>query len=174
MIVVHLTADKPGVYSGSVNYSDVHGAFPLLEKNSITIAGALVNGLRYGTKISVLHDGGTLQIHHDEFADTIEFKDCDSLTILAAAGTNYVMDFAKIADNAHYRGEPPHARIAQQIQAAEALPYDKLKAAHVADYQSLFNRFSIDLGTSPRLNRGCRRMRAGKKPPRKPIPSSSN
>jgi len=146
--VIHLSADKPGSYTGSVDYSDVHRALSVVEGNTITVSGALVNGLRYGTQIAVLHDAGMEQTHHDDFGDKIEFKDCNSLTILVAAGTSYAMDYTKIADNARYRGAPPNARIARQLRAAETQPYENLKAAHISDYQSLFDRFSIDLGTS--------------------------
>src|SRR5262249_24877475 len=59
-------------------------------------------------------------------------------------GTDYLMDYAK-----HYRGEPPHARVHRQIQDVSRKSYDTLRAAHIKDYQSLFNRVSLDLGTTP-------------------------
>lgn len=149
VVVIHLTADKPGSYSGSVAYTDAHEALSVIDGNNIAVNGGFVNGLRYATQIIVLNDGGAQQAHHDEYHDTIEFKGCDSFTILAAAGTNYVMDYGKIADNAHYRtATSPGGLVAERARAAAALPYPALKAAHVADYQSLFNRFSIDLGPS--------------------------
>src|ERR1700677_740482 len=76
------------------------------------------------------------------------------------------MDYAKIRDNARYGGEIPHDRLSREIDAAGSLSYEKLKAAHVADYQSLFNRFSIDLGPSTDEQRALptdvRRGRAAK------------
>ena len=43
---------------------------------------------------------------------------------------------------------PPHDTLTRQIDTAGSLTYEQLKAAHLADYQSLFNRFSVDLGQS--------------------------
>jgi alpha-L-fucosidase 2 len=73
----------------------------------------------------------------------LEFKNCDSLTLLIAAGTDYVMDYAK-----YYHGENPHARIAKLIEKASKESYDSLKAAHKKDFHSLFNRVELNLGKS--------------------------
>jgi alpha-L-fucosidase 2 len=70
----------------------------------------------------------------------------NSVTILLAAGTDYLADFSK-----HWRGDDPHAKVKRQIDAAAKRPYDELLSRHLADYQSLFNRLQLDLGkTNPR------------------------
>jgi alpha-L-fucosidase 2 len=81
VIVIHLTADKPGSYSGSVLFDDAHSGVDDVAGNRITIPGCLENGLRYETQIAVLNDGGSQAPHRDEYGDSIEFKDCDSVTI---------------------------------------------------------------------------------------------
>ena len=48
-----------------------------------------------------------------------------------------------------YRGEDPHAAIEKRLAAAARKSYDALKAAHVADFQSLFNRVALDVGATP-------------------------
>jgi alpha-L-fucosidase 2 len=53
----------------------------------------------------------------------------------------------------NWRGEPPHQRLAKQLQAASAKPYDELRAAHVKGYQALFNRLRLDLGAAPSQRR---------------------
>ena len=73
----------------------------------------------------------------------IEFQGCDSFTLLIAAGTDYAMDFAK-----HYRGEDPHARVTAKLDAAAKKSFSQLQAAHVADYQALFQRVSANFGQS--------------------------
>lgn len=73
----------------------------------------------------------------------LEFKNCDSLTLLIAAGTDYAMDYAK-----NYHGTDPHARVTAQIDSAAKKTFAELKGEHVADYQSLFNRVSVDFGKS--------------------------
>ena len=143
-----LSADQPGKYTGSLSFTDAHGVISVVEKNRIICAGGLENELRYETQVLVLNEGGTQQVRHDEYGDTIEFTNCDSVTIIATAGTDYAMDYAKF-----YRGAPPHERLSRAIETAGAHSYEDLKAAHIADYQSLFNRFSIDLGTSTAAQR---------------------
>ncbi len=139
VLVVRLTADKPGNYTGSIELKDSHDAKTLAQKNLLMFAGALANGLKYEAQVNVLHDGGSLQTN----GTTIEFKNCDSLTLIFAAGTDYVMDHSK-----NYRGENPHARVTQQVNMAAKKSYAKLKAAHKKDFQELFNRVAFDLGKS--------------------------
>lgn len=149
VIVIHLTADRPRSYSGSVDFTDAHNRLSLFDKNRITIPGGLLNDLRYETQILVLNEGGSLKVNGGRYEERLEFKDCNSLTILTAAGTNYVMDHRQ-----HFLSkENPHQKITRQIDAAATQNYEKLKRTHVADYQSLFNRFSIDLGASSEKQR---------------------
>ena len=166
VIVVRLAADKPGSYSGSVGFNDAHSGLMEVKDRRMTISGCLDNGLKYETQILVLNEGGSQQVRRDEYGDSIGFENCDAVTIIATAGTTYGMDYAKIADNAHYRGAPPHERLTKQIDAAGAVSYENLKATHKTDYQSLFKRFSIDLGASTEAQRtlptDLRRARAAK------------
>ena len=72
------------------------------------------------------------------------FENCDSVTLLLAADTNYLNRRDK-----GWRGEHPHERVSAQIAAAAKRPYADLLAEHVADYQSLYGRLSLDLGDTP-------------------------
>ena len=140
VLVVRLTADHPHAYTGSLNLTDMHGGAITAAEGGITSAGALPNGLRYEAQVRVLGEGGEVTTDDNK----VSFQDCDSLTLLLACGTNYVMDAAR-----HWRGSDPHERVARQIGTAAAKPYSALKAAHLKDYQALFGRVSLDLGASP-------------------------
>ncbi|MDF2441159.1 MAG: alpha-L-fucosidase 2, partial [Abditibacteriota bacterium] len=140
VLVVRLTADRPGRYSGHMALTDGHQAPVIAQSNRLVAAGALENGMKYETQLAVRHEGGTLRVEGDRIA----FNNCNSLTFLLAAGTDYVMDSAR-----QWRGEAPQQRVARQIEAASAKSDGALKAAHVKDYQSLFNRVKLDLGHSP-------------------------
>jgi alpha-L-fucosidase 2 len=54
------------------------------------------------------------------------------------------MDYSR-----HYRGQDPHPAIQRRLAVAARKGYDALRAAHSADYQSLFNRVSLNVGTTP-------------------------
>ncbi len=139
VLVVRLTADKPGSYGGTIELDDFHKSPTQAEGNGLDFSSALPNGLKYEARLAVLHEGGDLQASDGK----ISFQNCNSLTLIFAAGTDYAMDCAK-----GYRGDDPHDRLTGAIKAASAQSYDELKRAHVQDFQSLFNRVSLDLGTS--------------------------
>ncbi|MDQ2798856.1 MAG: glycoside hydrolase N-terminal domain-containing protein [Armatimonadota bacterium] len=140
VLVVRLTADKPGAYTGVLRLADAHGQKTTAHDGDLTISGALPNGLKYEAQVRVIADGGSVQAD----GNCLSFTKCDSLTLLMAAGTNYAMNFA-----AHYRGEDPHGRVSRQIASAAGQSYESLQAAHVKDYQALFGRVHLDLGASP-------------------------
>ncbi|HEX8234813.1 MAG TPA: glycoside hydrolase family 95 protein [Abditibacteriaceae bacterium] len=139
VLVMRFSADKPGRYTGSIELNDSHQAPSITQQKGFAIVGALKNGLRYEWQMRVINSGGTLQVNGSQIA----FKDCDSLTLLVAAGTNYAMKYAS-----SYRGEDPHARVTKQADAARRKSYKRLKAEHVQDFQNLFNRVTINVGKS--------------------------
>ncbi len=127
-------------FSGSVTLKGAHGEQTKANGNSLTFTGALSNGLKYETKLVALHDGGSFRAADDK----LEFAGCNSVTLLVAAGTDYVMDHAR-----KYRGEDPHPAIERHLAAAARKGYEALKAAHIADFQSLFQRVAVDFGGTP-------------------------
>jgi alpha-L-fucosidase 2 len=137
VMVVQLSADKPGSYTGSIELKDSHNAGCNVSGNRITVSGALSNGLKYEWQLLVLTDGGSVQAKDG----AIQFTNCSKLTLLAAAGTDYAMDYAT-----KYRGADPHARIVAELEAAGKKSYGALKAEHVRDFESLFNRETLNLG----------------------------
>ncbi|HEY5480396.1 MAG TPA: glycoside hydrolase family 95 protein [Verrucomicrobiae bacterium] len=140
VMVLKFSADRPGACTGTVQLQGAHKEMTAAAGSSLTFAGTLEDGLKYEAKLVALNDGGTLQSGDGK----LEFKDCNSLTLLVAAGTDYALDYAR-----NYRGENPHAPVEQRLAAAAAKQYDDLKAAHVAEYKSYFNRVALDVGATP-------------------------
>ena len=139
VIAIQLTASRPGSYTGILSLEDAHQAATLSTANTLQASGQLVNKLKYESRVQVLHHGG--DIHTSD--GTISFKNCSSITILIDAGTDYAEDFSK-----SYRGPDPHQRILNQLREASTKSYEALKAEHIADYERLFGRVSLDLGQS--------------------------
>jgi alpha-L-fucosidase 2 len=138
VLVLRYTADRPGAYNGTLKLADAHAARTTATGNLLTAGGKLANGLQYETAINVVNTGGRVTASAD---GTLHIENVDALTIFVAAGTNY------LADRAHgWRGDAPHERIDRQLRAAAAKTYADLRAAHVADYQRLFRRVSLNLG----------------------------
>ncbi|HEX7619269.1 MAG TPA: glycoside hydrolase N-terminal domain-containing protein, partial [Verrucomicrobiae bacterium] len=156
VLVVRLTADKPGSYTGSIELNDSHGAPAVANNNRFSEVGALTNGLKYEAQLIAINAGGSLGSAGVSPASstrqreagapdgsTLNFSNCDSLTLVVGAGTDYAMDYAK-----NYRGEDPHARVTKLVKKASAKKYDALKAAHEKDFHSLFDRVALNVGRS--------------------------
>lgn len=138
VMVFRFTADKPGSHSGTITFKDEHDAKAVITPNRLTVAGKLKNGLQYESQILVLNEGGTLT----STPTGIAFQNVTSLTLVVGAGTDYLNQRAK----GWRTGEAPHRLVAEQLDKAAKRPYTELLAAHVKDYQALFNRVRLDNG----------------------------
>jgi alpha-L-fucosidase 2 len=137
---MRLTADKPGSYTGTISLRDAHNGIISAAGNRLTAPSRIANGELYETQAEVKNDGGTVAVS----GSTITFANCDSLTILMDARSNYSSDYA-----AAWRGDAPHDGLTKQIDAAGTKSFEQLKAAHLADYHLLFDRCVLNLGASP-------------------------
>ena len=163
VMVVHLSADKAGAYTGRLWLTDMHGAKITAEGNRLTASGRLGDGgLDYESQLVVLNLGGKIRIETvpNLAGDNpltgvpgaektklpsacLVFEGCSSLTLILGADTNYVPDRAR-----NWRGPAPHASVTQRVDDAATQSVKALFDEHVADYQSLFNRFRLDLGST--------------------------
>lgn len=139
--------------SGRISLKDAHEGNVSARGGRITAAGDLKGGtfkgygakkpyelyLSYEAQISVVSQGGKIVAD----GDGLKFEGCDGLTILLAAGTDYL----NLRDQG-WKGEYPHRRISGRLAKASALSFDDLLRNHTKDYQKLFNRVRLDLGTS--------------------------
>ncbi|HZL78208.1 MAG TPA: glycoside hydrolase family 95 protein [Candidatus Limnocylindrales bacterium] len=143
ILAAQFTADKKAAYTGSIELVDSHNAKIVAAGNRLTASGTLNNGMKFEWQLLVLNQGGSVSLVTDTNAARLEFKNCDSLTLLIAAGTDYVFDYAK-----NYHGEDPHAQVTAQMDAAAKKSFPELIAEHIKDYQAMFNRVSADFGKS--------------------------
>jgi len=139
VIVLRFSADRKARYSGRLLLTDMHGARTVASGLGLVARGALANGLRYASQVQLQHEGGTVRAE----GQALVFSGCDALTLVLGAGTSYAPDAAR-----HFRGPDPAARVAAQAAAAAARPYAVLRAEHERDHRALFDRVSIQLGTS--------------------------
>ncbi len=139
VMVLHYAADQEGAYSGLIHMSDAHGSAPTAAGNKITFSRNLPNGIAYEAELLVKNVGGQLAVENGG----IRVTGAKELTLLLAAGTNYVQDY-----NQGFLGDLPHAKVEKILAEASGKNFADLETAHVADYQSYFNRCQIDLGAS--------------------------
>jgi alpha-L-fucosidase 2 len=143
VIAMRLSADKPGGYTGTIRLIDAHNALTTARMNHLIISGALDNGLKYNAQLTVLNEGGSVAIDGTQ----LRLIGVDKLTLYLAARTDYLNQSAK-----GWRGTDPGLRVANDLDRAASTGYDRLRSDHIADYQALFNRVTIDFGpTEPAM-----------------------
>ncbi|SMP43849.1 alpha-L-fucosidase 2 [Neorhodopirellula lusitana] len=153
VIVVHLTADQPGALSGRVRLTDMHDAKidSLVSADGhpkLTSVGTLGNGFAYEAQLVAQCDDGTVAIDdHSDSSRNLRFENCNSLTLILAAGTNFAQDHTK-----QWLGDHPHDSVTARVSGAAQQDVTALTNRHVEDHQAIFRRFAINLGTtSPEL-----------------------
>lgn len=158
VVVIQLTADKPAAYSGRIWLTDMHGAQISATKGRLSSVGRLENGFEYEAQLRVLNQGGEVMQSIDPAVPenqwkialpqtSLSFRKCNSVTLILGAGTNFVQDFTR-----EWLGVHPHAAVTKRVDSAAKKKAGMLLNEHLQDYQSLFRRFSLDLGTtSPEL-----------------------
>ena len=158
VMVFRFTADQPGALSGSVALTDAHQATIAAANDTLTSAGSLAGytfkggsskkkpgenyalALTYEAQVRVLHDGGTVKAEGAK----VTFTNANTITLILSAGTDFVQDRSR-----GWKGEAPHGKVASLLDSAAKRSWDDLLAEHLRDYQGLFKRVSLDLGTSP-------------------------
>jgi alpha-L-fucosidase 2 len=157
VLVARFVADQPGQYSGTIEMADSHKGQCAVTADRMRVSGHLNNGLKYEWQVMILPDGGSVEPDGSALA----LKNCNGFIVLLAAGTDYAMNPA-----AHFRGPDPDVRVSAQLDAAAAKGYEMLKVEHLGDYQSLFGRVTLDLGSSDDSQRALptdkRRLEASK------------
>ncbi|GAA2317883.1 hypothetical protein GCM10010149_82870 [Nonomuraea roseoviolacea subsp. roseoviolacea] len=142
VIVGRLSADHGGKISFTLRHTSPHKDKTVTASGGrLTVRGRLAdNAMTFEAQVRVIAQGGT----RTDAGDKITVTGADSAVFVLSAGTDYADTYPA------YRGADPHAKVTEAVDAAAAQSYDALRAAHVADYRTLFDRVRLDLGqTAP-------------------------
>ncbi len=152
VIVVRLTASRAGQIAFDARMqTPQHASVEATADGDLVMRGVngdgagstadgrpMTGALRFEARVRVLPTGGTRRVS----GDALIVRDADAVTLLIAAATSYRTYEDVTAD--------PAARVAAALEPASRKSVDTLRAAHVRDYQQLFNRVTLDLGPSKR------------------------
>ena len=134
VIVIHLTADKPGNINFSARFDRRDATYSSGADNRIILQGKLE--LDYEAQVVPFVEGGTVESKDGE----LKVENADQVTLLLNGATSYV-DEKDLTGSATANCESP-------LKAAASRTFDELRKAHVEDYQALFNRVSLDIGST--------------------------
>jgi len=145
VIAVRLTADKPGHISCQVRFQANREPCKVttLGADTLVIAGDAREDMHSDGKTGVslvgwvraIPEGGEMTAR----GDSLEVGNANAVTLLIALNTTF-------------GGAQPAALCGEQIAAAAQHSYAMLRRRHVADYQTLFRRVSLDLGPATAKN----------------------
>jgi len=157
VLVARFTSDPPGKISFTVrldrdrrntsdewkNGSSIEpktgpNASPELEgrvdgNNQLWMHGRLWNnqGMQFDAVLRLLPEGGEISSE----GNVLHVKNADAVTLLHTAATDF-------------RSGNPREKCIQWLDAAAAKSYEDLRKRHIEDYQGLFHRVELDLGSS--------------------------
>ncbi|MEC3908481.1 glycoside hydrolase N-terminal domain-containing protein [Tamlana sp. 2201CG12-4] len=145
VMAVHLKSDARGKIGFSIRQAFTQESNEIIvEGNEIHVKGKINgNNRQYEVKIKVLHDGGKLS---DE-KGTLTLTGANNAILLYTAATEYK------AVAPLYNGANPVAITRKCIDKAVKKGYEQLKADHIADYRSLYDRVSLEMDGDPTLEK---------------------
>ena len=142
VIVLRLTADRPGKVSFTASFSSPQTSASSAEGHTLTLtgisgeAGGIPGSVKFEALARVKAEGGNVSAETDHLAVT----GANAVTLFLFIGTSY-KSYLDVSGDAH-------AQVQMPLDAAQSLSYEHLRQAHVGDYQKLFHRVGIDLGVS--------------------------
>ncbi|GHO46082.1 glycosyl hydrolase family 95 catalytic domain-containing protein [Ktedonospora formicarum] len=164
LLVVRLTSDTSHALSLTAHLESVH-PFTCIPNGSHTIrmtghcprhvdpdyfptADSIIydhgedsHGMRFETQLQAIVEGGRITADED---GTLRVENAHTVTFFLSAATSY-RGFASRPDlPAHALEQSCTTRLAEGISKG----YNILREAHISDYQRLFQRVALDLGTS--------------------------
>jgi alpha-L-fucosidase 2 len=140
-MVMRFTADKPAQISFTLQMPSPHANAETRALNADTMAldGQVeTDGLRFESRVRVVNAGGRVTTS----GDAITVENADAVTLFLVAATSF-KNFQDI-------GADPAGRCASDLKSVSKRGFNSVLAAHLADYQNLFQRVKLDLGHNDR------------------------
>jgi alpha-L-fucosidase 2 len=147
VLVVRLTASKPGALSFSAKFECLHPVRDtvVVGTNRLALRGRVrdteertkskfANPLRFEAQVEARADGGSVTVSERG----LEVKGANAVTLLLCAATSF-KNFRDVSAN-------PTEACERALNSVTGKSYDSLRQAHVADHQKLFRRVALDMG----------------------------
>ena len=144
IMIVKLTADKPGKISFKSTLTRPEKFITTSEDNQLIMQGALSNGkggngLQYITRLTAVNKNGTVKYSN---ANLI-VENADEVTLLLTASTDYILEYPL------YKGRAFKTITNTNLENGKQQTYEALLKAHKDDYQKYYKRVSLNLTSKP-------------------------
>jgi alpha-L-fucosidase 2 len=144
VIIVRLTADKPGSLTFTAGASTQHTPSSVTTKgNDLLIVSGTTSDhegvksvVHFTSLIKTVLEGGSMTADGKQ----LDVKNADAATIYISVATNFVSYNDVSADESK--------RAENYLINALRVPYSQLLVSHTAEYQKYFNRVKLDLGST--------------------------
>ena len=156
-LVMRLTSNKPGQITLEVGLDTIHSNIvtQVMGGNILRLAGQIPaqpqgrnlssgwneSGLKIEAQVKVLNEGGSIEGE----ANQLKVRDANSVTLVLCAATSF-KNYKDISAD-------PGERVNQYLSAATSKSFAQLLQNHLSDYQPLFRRVKLDLGTTTAASR---------------------
>lgn len=142
VLVVRLKASQRGALNLRVTLARPETAtVSALGNHQLLMRGQLWNGtinagMKFAARLAALSEVGRVKAD----GAGLRIQNATQVTLLLTAATDYRMQLPD------WRSGDPEQVTEMQLNAALMQPFRRMRDAHVADYQKLFGRMSLDLG----------------------------
>ena len=142
LIVIRIESDTPGELAFDTAITREQDAtVEAIAANILRLNGQCGNdGMRFSAYLQVQIEGGEVQSENNR----LSVRDANSATLLLAASTSYM--------NQNDASGNPHALCEGDLTGIDAKSYETIRANHIADHESLFQRVDLDLGATDAVN----------------------
>ena len=140
VIAIRLTADKKKALNFTIAFDALHESKTMeASGNSMTLKVQVKDGaLRGVASLRVVSDG-TVSAKGNQ----LSVSGAKTATIYLTAATNYIK-YNDVSGN-------PEQKTEQVLSKTGTKKYKQIRAAHIADYQKLFNRFDVQFSENERV-----------------------
>ena len=139
-LVVRMTADQPGQISFTLTMDSPHtnSRTRVVEAGTLVLTGQVeAGGLEFESRVRVVCEGGTLSANQN----TLVVSNATAATLYLVAATSF--------KNFQDMSARPDRICVDHLASLRKRSFDAVKVAHLTDYQGLFRRVSLDLGSAP-------------------------
>ncbi|MDB4345899.1 glycoside hydrolase family 95 protein, partial [bacterium] len=153
VIVIHLKADRSGQVNFSAKFSRENASFESARGNRLILKGKL--GIDFEAQLYPLVTGGKVVSKDGK----LTVSNADEVTLLLVCATSYNSATNLSGDASARCVDPLRAIVGKKT-------YEQIRADHIANHQSLFNRVELDLGGTNAAQKPTNERRRALKPDR--------